>query len=766
MKHYFKKTFILFFFPVMLLCPLSSAQNFSAQNYIIDTLNDEKIPFVVLDEVVVFPKLENKRYSRRNNPAVELLKNVLAHKQDNRFDTTGCNIQHYNKLTMYLQPFDFDLNRNAIRRKYKFLEQYVDTLLLPYQYVPYLPVSLRENLSRCDSGGHSIYAETYHAGVDKMLDQGTLKENIKALFDPIDVRDNNIDLMTVRFISPLSSTQANLFYRYFIVDTLQINDKECIDLAFVPVNPQMLSFQGHLYIVNDSSYAVHRCLMNVASEINLNWISNLQIRQDFKQMEDGKWNKATTVLESNFSLNRYMRHSIYARNQETIDKYDINDSQDSLLSVLRSRPIPLTRAEQQIDTMIEDLKRTPSFQRVVKTAKVLHEGYIPTSGDFTFENSYWDFGPILNTVSYNGIEGWRVRLGGMTTAKTHPNIFFDFYAAYGFRDKRPKGAATLTYSFNKKQHYASEQLRHALSLSGSYDLEVPGTRYGKITRDNILYSFDPHSWADASRWNTKAMYVARGIMKYEHQWENRMGLTTSFEYERVESAGSLDFNIFQTLNWDVSYSFSPRKPLYNSRSNAVGEMFQLSNKGPEFSINNRLGYLIEDNSIFNKTEMSVKYRLWMSQFGYIDMLYRAGILFQQSSSNSQLLFYPSANKSLLLTQHSFNMMQNMEFAMDKYVSWFLTYHMNGVILNRIPYINKLKLRGVVSFSGVYGSLSDKYQQAGINPISYTMPYMEMTAGIENIFRLFRIDYVRRLTYNDGLTGWQKNGIKISVSVNF
>ena len=136
--------------------------------------------------------------------------------------------------------------------------------------------------------------------------------------------------------------------------------------------------------------------------------------------------------------------------------------------------------------MIEDLKRTPSFQRVVKTAKVLHEGYIPTSGDFTFENSYWDFGPILNTVSYNGIEGWRVRLGGMTTAKTHPNIFFDFYAAYGFRDKRPKGAATLTYSFNKKQHYASEQLRHALSLSGSYDLEVPGTRYGKITRDNIL----------------------------------------------------------------------------------------------------------------------------------------------------------------------------------------------------------------------------------------------------------------------------------------
>lgn len=741
---------------------------------IIDPKTGEAVPMVMLDEVVVVPHASRKHYTRRGNPAVELLLNVVAHKNMNRLDTNGYKVKSYEKLLMNIEPFDFDLQRTSFRRDFKFLEKYVDTLRLPYQKIPYLPISMRESLSLgtgVSDKNAVVYGKSW-AGMDKMFEFGTLDANIKSMFVPFDIRDNNIELMTVQFISPLSSTQANAFYHYFILDTLQVEGRECIDLAFTPVNSYMLSFEGHLYVVNDSTYALQRCVMHVSSEVNLNWISNLRIVQDFCQPDGGKWAVSSTVMETNFSLSRFMRHSIYARHHTVYDFLppDAIVESEPLDSAARrskewwrrNRLIPLTRSEVIYDTLFSELRAIPRFQRMTKTLRAFAEGYLPTSPDFTFENSYWDFGPVLNTVSYNGVEGWRLRVGGMTTAHAHPHWFAEGYVAYGFRDRRPKGSATLTYSFNAKERYVNESLLNAVSLTGSYDVEIPGSRYSKITRDNILFSIDPHSWFDSTRWNTKAMYVVRGRLKYEKEWANNLYLNTALEYERIEAAGSLNFKTFQTANWDIGLTYSPGKPQYNARTFGNNQLLRLK-KVPELSINNRLGYLIEEGTYYNRTEISAKHRIWMSQFGYSDILIRGGMIWGRNIPYVKL-FYPSANQSLLLSQNSFNMMKNMEFGMDKYVSWFWTHHFNGFVFNRIPYFNRLKWRGVVSFSGVYGGLSKSNMNNEVNPISHTLPYMELTAGIENIFRLFRIDYVRRLTYTNGLSGWQKNGIKVSVNI--
>jgi len=751
-----------------------------------DSLTGELIPYVVLDEVVVIPQNEKKRYSRRNNPAVELLKNVLKHKAENTYMSDSAEFQMYEKLTMSVDPFDFNLDKTSFRRELKFLEKYVDTLQLNYQRRPYLPISLREKLSVVNSTKpheREIYARTW-AGMDKFFEQGTLDANINALFVPVDVRDNNMDLMLIQFVSPLSTTQANAFYHYYILDTLQIDGLQCIDLGFVPVNSNMLSFAGHLYVVNDSSYAVRKCVMGVTSKVNLNWISNLRITQDFMQMANGQWETSSTLMETNFTLHRLMRHSIYARHLieydnvadvESVECLNVNDSIAAHRSKqwwVDNRPIALSHSEEICDSMAYELWNTKTFPRFVKTMKVLREGYIPTSSDFTFENSYWDFGQILKTVSYNGIEGWRVRIGGMTTAQMHPNIFFEPYIAYGFGDKRPKGGATLTYSFNKKQHYANESLRHAISWSGMYDLEMPGFMGGAIARDNILQSLDPHSWANPKRWNSKGLYVVRGRMTYEQEWVSRFDLKTYLEYERDMPAGTLDFKPFQSLNWNINMSYTPHKPWYNARTQKR-RLSELSKKSLELTFSNQLGYIFENQMLYNQTEISAQYRLWMSSFGYIDMMMKGGVQFSvplKAGGNAQIpyvkLFYPTSSQSLLLARNDgFNMMANMEFATDKYISLFLTYHLNGLILNRIPLVNALKWREVVSFSGLYGHLSDNNKVVGINTLSPTMPYMEMTVGIENIFRLFRIDYVRRLSYTDGLTGWQKNGIKLTLSLN-
>ena len=101
--------------------------------------------------------------------------------------------------------------------------------------------------------------------------------------------------------------------------------------------------------------------------------------------------------------------------------------------------------------------------------------------------------------------------------------------------------------------------------------------------------------------------------------------------------------------------------------------------------------------------------------------------------------------------------------------------MKGLVLNNIPLIRRLKLREVVGFNILCGGLSDKnnpleadnaglYQfPTGTQALGNT-PYMEFSVGIENILRVLRIDYVRRLTYTDGLSSYQRGAIRLEIKI--
>jgi hypothetical protein len=120
-------------------------------------------------------------------------------------------------------------------------------------------------------------------------------------------------------------------------------------------------------------------------------------------------------------------------------------------------------------------------------------------------------------------------------------------------------------------------------------------------------------------------------------------------------------------------------------------------------------------------------------------------------------------------------MRPLEFVSDEYISLFMTYYIKGLILNRIPFINKLKLREVASLSGMYGQLSDKNNPM-MNPIGLFQfpeevglfskkPYLEVSIGIDNIFKIVRVDYFRRLTYLN-VPDIEKNGFRIAFRFSF
>jgi len=139
-----------------------------------------------------------------------------------------------------------------------------------------------------------------------------------------------------------------------------------------------------------------------------------------------------------------------------------------------------------------------------------------------------------------------------------------------------------------------------------------------------------------------------------------------------------------------------------------------------------------------------------------------------------MLIIPNANLSYTIQYESYPMMNALEFINDQYLSWDLNYNINGLILNRIPLLKKLKLREIVSFRGLYGSLSEKNnptQSTGLFQLpteSFKMgkdPYMEAGVGVENIFNFLRIDYVWRLTYLDH-PNIDKSGVRISLNFSF
>ena len=117
-------------------------------------------------------------------------------------------------------------------------------------------------------------------------------------------------------------------------------------------------------------------------------------------------------------------------------------------------------------------------------------------------------------------------------------------------------------------------------------------------------------------------------------------------------------------------------------------------------------------------------------------------------------------------------MDPMEFANDAYGALHFNYFGNGILFNHIPGINKLRLREVVTFKGLVGTLSEKnnpfYNKSILEfPIdAHAMkmrktPYMEIGVGLDNIFTFLRVDYVWRLTYRD-TPGVDKSGVRISV----
>ena len=750
---------------------------------------------ITLNEVVVKPKKE--KYSKKENPAVKFVKQVIASRESNDpRNHDYFQYDQYEKMVFAMNDYHPKPKKNGKPGKFDFLIDFVDTLDVG---TTILPVSEKEKVESVyyrkePKSEKRIVKGNKSSGVDEIFSRDGIQQFLNEVFREVDIFKNDIPLFLQRFVSPLSTIGPN-YYKYYLLDTLNVNGQKCVDLGFVPFNSETFGFTGHLFVTLDSTFFVQKAILNVPKDINLNFVSGMTIEQTFERTPDSTRIITKDDINVNFKLSEKSK-GMYARrlNIYSNHSFDEPDAERALVFKESAPVITLKDAYQQsedfwtsnrpeeaikknpnsVEKLMAKFRSVPIFYITEKVVSVLVSGYIPTNKDPL--KSKFEFGPMNTAISGNAIEGARFRVGGTTTTAFSRNLFFDGYMAYGTKDEKLKYDALVEYSFNDRKEYRKEFPLNSIRLEYMYDINQLGQQYMYASKDNMFLAWKRQK-------DTRATYLRQAELTYYHEHynglaygaviRNRREYATEYAvFDRIGPDGAISpVKSYDMTELELKFRYAKDEKFYQTRNLRYPITFDalIFNFSHVMAKKDLLGSSYD----YHRTDIGIQKRFWFSAFGYVDLITKAGKVWNKVPY--PLLILPNANLSYTIQPESYTNMNAMEFISDEYASWDLTYYMNGNLLNRLPPVKKLKWREVFCFRGLWGHLTDKN-----NPMnggeglylfpngSYTLgkaPYMEASIGIENIFKFLRLDYVWRLNYRDH-PGIQTKGVRFMMRMSF
>lgn len=749
---------------------------------------------IMLGEVVV--KKTKHHYKRKNNPAVDLMRKVIANKKLS--DIKEKDFYHFDKYEKKV------FSRND-------LENTKDTLLAevcPETGKLIIPILVDETVSEENyRKTPKATKTTIHAkrndGFQTMLSSGDMITNlIRDIFTDVDIYKDNVRLLQHPFISPISTTEAIGFYHYYIQDTLMVDDERCIDVVFLPNNTQDFGFAGHLYITDDSLNQVKRAVLNVPKHSGVNFVDNLMVIQDFMTLPTGervvKVDNMIVELSGlygalKFQGQRYTEYSNYDFDPITDKKAFKSPQMDLVVKDAEFRdstywasirPVPLSNSENHLGQAVDNINENlGGFWKFLLTAVV------ENSVELTPKPNKVDLIPLNSIVSYNDIDGMRYQGSLQTTGNLSPHLFLRGYGAYGTKDARWKYRGEVEYSFNKKKYMAHEFPRRSITISCMYDDMSPVDKFAGTDKNNMYSSFKTGKV-------DQMMYVNDINLHYQYETTGNATWSLGLDHSKLTPTGKLIYmrNADETLlpnikTSDIKFGFryAPGETFINSKQ----QRLPINYDAPIFTLEHTMGIngFLGGQYNYNITEATIFKRFWLpGACGYIDTYLKGGA--QWNKVPFPMLFTPSSNLSYFVQfdSWSFNMLRNMEFLNDRYASLLLNWNFDGKLLNRIPLLKKMKLREYIGFKMLYGHLTNKnnpYIRENDNellrfptrdghPTSFVMgnkPYMELSVGISNIFKVLTVQYVRRLNYNDmpdiyGGDKLHKDGVRFAIEFKF
>ena len=753
-----------------------------------------------LSEVTVRSK-KSSRYRRKDNPAVELMRKVIANKKKadlKRHDYYR--YQSYQKIGLGLNDIKQETLEKGIFKRYPWLREQVDTSQYTDKLVLPLTVDemVTEQLWRKDPRSErTIVKGTKSSGVNDLFQTGEILTTVmREVFADVDIYDDYILLMRHKFSSPIGR-DAIQFYRYYITDTVYVGNDRCVQLDFLPNNQQDFGFRGQIYIIADTTYhyQVKRCELYIPRSSDVNWVESMQCMQEFSQQEDGEWLLTVDDMIVELMLTDFIQKGVVTRTTRKTDFSfdpipDVRFKKKNPLQVepgsdnrsdefwAQNRQVEFTKSEQGMGGFLDHLEQLKGFKYAIFVLKALFENYLETGS--RDNPSKFDVGPINTFISQNFYDGLRFRIGGQTTANLNPHLFAKGYMAYGTKKHEKYYSAELTYSIRPKQYLPQEFPVNNIILSSKRDVALPSDKYAVTDKDNVFSSFKVHDIDKMFLYNTQRL-------AYEFETSTHWRFTADLKTERIEPIGSLVLqpvipgsaplpNMRYTES-TFGIRYAPDEKFINTKQRR-----RTTNKDAWYAqLQHTIGYqgFLGGEYTYNYTELEWFRRTWLPMsWGRIDTRLRLGQQWNQVPW--PLLPMPQANLSYIVAPQLFNMINNIEFLNDRYASLMLIWEMGGKIFNRIPLLRKLKLREILEFKGLWGTLSDKNNpylpenqsssRLMVFPSnSFIMdgkhPYFEYAVGVQNILSLIQIEYVHRINYLYLPTA-AKHGIRFTINPSF
>lgn len=711
-----------------------------------------------LKEVVLF----TGKTSKKKNPALDILRKIWEHKRKN-----GLNIFDQYQMEKY-EKVEFDMNtidsvfmKNKLFKGMEFVFKQVDTSAITGK--TYLPIFINESLS-------DVYGDTKLKKRKEKLkanknsgfgDNQQILSFVKDLYSDYDIYNNHLNFFDKSFTSPLSKTGIDV-YNYILRDSALIDKKWCYNIVFYPRRKNELTFKGDFW-VNDTTFAIKKITMAVTKSANINWVKDIYIEQEFYVMNDSVFLLTKDYMMSDFALNKneksrgvYGKRTTFFQNHQfnkekpvAFYKDEVNYSDDEIYKKSdeywrENRFENLSKDELGVYKMLDTLKTVKKFKKLYSLVSILGSGYI--------QFGHFDFGPIFSSFGINDVEGIRLRVGGRTYFGPNDTWRLQGYTAYGFDDNKFKYGLSGKWMVNKANR---------IIISGGNRRDVEQIGASLTSTNDVLGRSYASSALFTSGSNGKLTNINLSNLSLEIEPVKNLTFQTGFSYRTLASASSsfsLDYytnRLQSTIKSEIKQSEINLQIEYTPHRKAIGYGVERDYADSPFSrvfVNYSQGFkgLLNSDFEYEKVQLYYQQPIIIGPLGRSNVIVELGKTFGRIPLG--LLSVIPGNQTYFSIDNTFNNLNFYEFVTDNYATFQWNHHFNGRIFSRIPFMRKLNWREIIAVKTVYGSLSDENKTINAsNLIDYTSPkkpYFEYSAGIGNIFKVFRIDFSWRGNYRN------------------
>lgn len=773
---------------------------------IVETKTAQKLNVKMKESLSSMKEVEitskRRKYVRKNNPAVLLMQKVIeAKKASDLKQHDFYSYMKYEKMVTALNEFTPKVFEDDHFKRFPFLKEHVE--VCPETRKLILPLIVDEKVSRIiyrksSNTEKSIVVGQRSEGVNELLNTGDIMTTLLAdCFTDVDIYQNDVRLLQYPFLSPISSSGAIRFYRYYLSDTLMVDKDKCFKVDFTPNNPQDFGFSGTLWVMADSTYRLKRAHLGIPKRSDVNFVEHMDIIQEFDSLPTGEQvvtnNKMIVQLKlaswiQKAQVERVVKYSgfDFSAIPERTFKFQGSTKVESSAQMRdeefweQQRPTPLTKSEGQMNTFMQRLQAIKGFKEVLWVAKAFIENFVETSIDPKHPSKV-DIGPVNTMLTSNFVEGFKLRASAQTTANLNKHWFLKGYTGYGFGDHRWKGMGEVTYSISPKDYLPREFPKNNITAHFFYDVIAPSDRFIQTDKDNVFTSL---KWTRLDHMS----YVQRFQLQYDREWENGMHLVATARRERAEGAGELFFQplhdasntpaeitaevpapvtetdwkmpqrdyagnrkYLTTTDLSLFFEYQPGASWINTKQRRLKTNFD----SPIMGIGHTVGFkgLLGGEYDYNLTELTFYKRIWLRTWGKFDIYAKAQC--QWNKVPFPLLCYPVTNLSYIMEDYTFNLIDNMEFITDRNATLRLSWDFNGRFFNRVPLLKKLKWREFLGCNMFWGYLSDKNN-----------PFLRQNANDPRLFYFpGHFNHDGTFTYNSQLMEAKRPYVELIVGIH-